>query len=354
MRRFFILGLAILHSAAAAETWQLNTPDTAFDYTGSYSEIEYQPIEKASENWSICVSYPHLKDAYWLSVNYGMVEEARRLGVSFQLVEAGGYPNLERQIQQIETCVNDRADALILGTVSFDGLTETVERIARNVPVIAAVNDIADAGITAKVGVSWTEMGAEAGRVIARAHPKGSAPVKVAWFPGPEQAGWVTFVQAGFRAAIQDSAAEIAVTKFGDTGREIQVLLIEEALDEVPDLDYIVGSAPAAEAAVSVLRARGLEDQIQIVSDYFTHAVHRGIRRDRIIAAPTDMPVLQGRLSIEMAVRAIQGQLLTRHAGPAIQVISGADADVALIRHSLAPATFVPVFELEAKEEPDQ
>ncbi|WP_406645765.1 TMAO reductase system periplasmic protein TorT [Aliisedimentitalea scapharcae] len=354
MRRILILGFAILHSTAMAETWQLNAPDTAFDYTGSFSQIDYQPIDKASQNWSICVSYPHLKDAYWLSVNYGMVEEARRLGVSFHLVEAGGYPNLDRQIQQIEACVDDQADALVLGTVSFDGLTETVERIAQSVPVIAAVNDIADPGITAKVGVSWTEMGAEAGRVIARAHPKGSDPVKVAWFPGPEKAGWVRFVEAGFRAAVRNSSAEIAVTKYGDTGREIQVLLIEEALDEVPDLDYIVGSAPAAEAAVSVLRARGMQDQVRIVSDYFTHAVHRGIRRNRIIAAPTDMPVLQGRLAIEMAVRAIENKLDVTHLGPAIQVISGVRPDVALIQHSLAPATFVPVFEFKAQSTEDQ
>lgn len=340
---FFLCG----PSFAAAETWLLQVPKTPFDYDSEIVSIEYQPLEKASRNWSICVSYPHLKDAYWLSVNYGMVEEARRLGVSFRLVEAGGYPNLERQIEQIESCVSGGADALIVGTVSYDGLTETINRIASSIPVIAAVNDIADQGVTAKAAVSWEEMGRVTGEILAKRHPKGTEPVQIAWFPGPEGAGWVHFVENGFRSALEESSAQIAVTKFGDTGREIQVLLVEEALDAHPEIDYIVGSAPTAEASVSILRARGLADKVGIISDYMTHAVYRGIRRGRIIASPSDLPVLQGRLAIEQAVRALDGNLTVKHAGPAIQVYSLDDISDMEITDTLAPATFVPVFEFE-------
>ena len=46
-----------------------------------------------------------MKDAYWLAVNYGVAEEAKRLGVKMNLVEAGGYTNLNKQISQIEDCV---------------------------------------------------------------------------------------------------------------------------------------------------------------------------------------------------------------------------------------------------------
>jgi protein TorT len=139
------------------------------------------------------------------------------------------------------------------------------------------------------------------------------------------------------------------VVKYGDTGREIQVRLVEDALDEAEALDYIVGSAPAAEAAVSVLRARGLQGQIKVVSDYMTHAVYRGVLRKRIIAAPTDFPVLQGRLAVEMAVRAIEGKLQVRHAGPEIRVVARGAEAAEILEQSLAPASFVPVFELRAE-----
>ena len=341
-----VLGLcAVLVSPLQAEEpWPLEARSIPFDDTSPGVLIDYPPLQKASRNWRICVLYPHLKDAYWLSVNYGMVQEARRLGVSFDLYEAGGYPNLARQVAQLRTCGSDDFDAVILGAVSYDGLTPAVRDVAAKMPVIAAVNDIADEGITAKASVPWFNMGAAAGRVIAKAHPKGSSPVRIAWFPGPEGAGWVTFVEAGFMAAIADSSAQIVAVRHGDTGLEQQVLLVEEVLDQVPDLDYLVGSGPMAEAAVPILRARGLTDRVQVVSTYLSHAVYRGILRGRILAAPTDLAVRQGELSVEMAVRALEGQLHIPHAGPVIVTVTPETIGAIGTTGSLAPASFTPVF----------
>ncbi|NPD14791.1 TMAO reductase system periplasmic protein TorT [Xinfangfangia sp. D13-10-4-6] len=305
--------------------------------------IAYQPLARAEAPWRLCILYPHLKDSYWLSVNHGMAEEARRLGVGFTLYEAGGYPNLPRQIQQARACAEAGADALIIGTVSYDGMTPTLREIATRIPVIAAVNDIAPEAISARAAVPWRDMGAAAAAQLARLHPKGSSPVNIAWFPGPEGAGWVRFVEEGFRTGLADSSARIVAVRHGDTGREEQVLLIEDVLDSQPALDYLVGSGPMAEAAVSILRARGRED-IGIISDYMTHAVHRGILRGRILAAPSDFPVLQGRLAVEMAVRAIEGKLEIRAAGPDIVTVTAENIRAYDGAETLAPADFAPVF----------
>ena len=344
-----ILGVCVLALGTAlpgplqAETWRLETWKRPFDFTSASQVIDYEPLERASKKWRVCASYPHMKDSYWLSVNYGMVTEARRLGVSLRVVEAGGYPNLERQIEQVKDCARD-ADVLALGTVSFEGLTETVTEISKRIPVVAIVNDIADPGISAKAAVSWISMGQRIGEHLASKHPAGSPKVRVAWFPGPKGSGWVPFVEKGFREALEGSSAEIVVTKFGDTGKEIQLILIEEALEERPDVDYIVGSAVTAEAAVSVLRARGLTDQIKVLADYYTHAVYRGIKRGRIIAAPTDFPILQGKLGMDQAVRVLEGSLTVKHAGPFIRLVDGSNVDSVGTEGSLAPATFTPTF----------
>lgn len=343
---------AVLTGPALAETWNLEARSIAFDDSSPATPLTYSALDHAARPWRFCVLYPHLKDAYWLSVNYGMVEEARRLGVAFDVFEAGGYPNLSRQIEQLKGCASEEFDAVILGAVSYSGLTADVERIARLKPVIAAVNDIDDSGITAKASVPWVEMGAAAGHFLAERHPKGSPPVDVAWFPGPQGAGWVTFVETGFRAALADSSAKIVVTRFGDTGTEEQVLLVEEVLETIPDIDYLVGSGPMSEAAVPILRSRGLEGKIGVVSTYLSHAVYRGVVRGRILAAPTDSPVLQGRLSIEMAVRALEDRLATRHAGPPVWTVTSATAGNDVIEGSLAPASFVPVFSLDAGPRP--
>lgn len=343
---FLAASLAVTSQNAQGETWQLQVPSVPFDDDSPTETMVYAPLDRAEKPWRLCVLYPHLKDAYWLSVNYGMVEEANRLGVSFDLYEAGGYPNLARQIEQIEACSKRKMDALILGPVSYDGLTEVVVEIARQMPVIAAVNDMNDAGVSAKASVAWREMGAAAGRAVAERHPKGSAPVRLAWFPGPKGAGWVQFVEQGFLEALAESSARVVAVRFGDTGLEQQVLLVEEVLDTVPDVDYLVGSGPMAEAAISILRARGLTDRIGVVSTYVSHGVYRGIKRQRILAAPTDFAVLQGRLAIELAVRAIEGRLTVRHAGPKIVTLTPENIDLIGTEESLAPASFVPVFKV--------
>lgn len=333
-------------ASCAAETWELESWSPPFDYKGTPSTLAYQPLEKAEKPWRICASYPHLKDSYWLSVNYGMVEHARRLGIKLEIVEAGGYLNLEKQKAQIAACAKT-ADALIVGTVSYDGLTPLLTSLSQRMPVIAAVNDIASQGITAKSGVSWVSMGEAIGRYFAAAHPKGSPPVKVAWFPGPKGAGWVSFVEEGFRRAMAQSSAEIVVVKWGDTGFEAQLLLLEEVLEENPGIDYIIGSAVTADAAVSLLRAKNLTEKIGVFADYFTHGTYRAIKRGKVIAAPTDSPVLQGRLAVDQAVRALEGSLTLRHAGPAIHIIDSGNTNALDINESLAPAWFKPTFSVQ-------
>lgn len=325
------------------EVWRLESWQPAFDYSIPPHQIDYRPVAKAAKPWRICAAYPHLKDSYWTSVNYGMVEQARATGVRLTVVEAGGYPNLDRQIEQIRTCSAD-ADALIVGTVSYDELTPHIQEIARRIPIIAAVNDIENAGIAAKSGVSWEEMGRSVGNYLARHHPAGSKPVKIAWFPGPKGAGWVKFVEAGFLSALKESSAQIAAVKWGDTGFEIQLLLIEEVLEEHPDIDYIVGSAPTADAAVSILRAQGRENQVKILADYFTHGTFRAIHRGKIAAAPTDSPPLQGRIAVDQAIRAIEGTLVHRHVGPRVEMIDQDSIGSLESENTLAPAWFKPTF----------
>ncbi|MCP3869032.1 MAG: TMAO reductase system periplasmic protein TorT [Gammaproteobacteria bacterium] len=317
----------------------------AFDYTGQPYRIPYPVAMPTTRHWSFCVVYPHLKDAYWLAVNYGMTDEAKRLGVELRLFEAGGYPRLEQQRKLVTRCSEmSGVDALILGTVSFQGLSDLVQDISRKMPILATINDIDNKNISAKVGVSWYEMGRSVGEYIVQRHVTGRESVPVAWFPGPKGAGWVPFVDQGFRDALADSNIAIVTTGWGDTGKAIQRNLVQDALDGHPEIRYLVGNALMAEAAISVLRERDLRNEIKILSTYFTPGVFRGIARSRILAAPTDSPVLQGRLSIIQAVNLLEGHSYEQHMGPVIRVIDKGNLHNFDLNESLAPVTFSPVF----------
>lgn len=301
---------------------------------------------RPSRGWTVCAVYPHLKDNYWLAVNFGMADEARRLGIGLTMRAANGYEDLEQQRERVNECTADaRTDALLVSTVSFSGLNDLLQAYGARHPVLALGNDIDSAAVHGKIGVPWYQLGWQIGRWLAERHPAGSAPIDIGWFPGPRTAGWVS-IDRGFRAAITDSAVRLAVVKWGDTGRSTQRRLVEDALDEQPGLRYLVGNAPMAETAIGEVHRRNLQAQIGIVASYLTPGVHDALRRGRILAAVTDFPVLQGRLAMRQVLASLEGQAVEAHIGPRVELVEGHDLARYRVDWMLPPAGFEPVFEV--------
>jgi periplasmic protein TorT len=319
--------------------------DPPFNMESPRKHLDYVPLEKADKKFDICVSFPHMKDSYWIAVDYGVVAESKRLGVRMNLVEAGGYTNLNKQISQIEDCVSAGAQGVVIGAISYDGLNNLVSELkGKGVPVIDVINGMSSRDITAKSLVSFGEMGYKTGDYLAKLHPKGSGKVKVAWFPGPPGAGWVEEGNKGFQSAVKDSDIQIVDTKYGDTGKEVQLKLVEDVLEANPDISYIVGTSPTAEAAVGLLRDRGLQDKIKVLAYYFTPPVYQGIKAGTILAAPTDSAVIQGRVAIDQMVRILEGKPFEKHVGPALYVIDSKNINSFDKESSLAPDDFRPTF----------
>ena len=345
------LALGFAATGTQAKEWYpfpVQVWDPPFNMDSPRTDVDYTPLDKAAQKWDICVSFPHMKDAYWMAVDYGVVAESERLGVKMNLVEAGGYTNLNKQISQLEDCVAAGAQGVIIGAISYDGLNNLVTEIkGKGIPVIDVINGMSSSDISAKSLVSFGEMGFKAGEYIAKLHPAGSGKVQVAWFPGPPGAGWVEAGNTGFLEAVKGSDIEVVDTKYGDTGKEIQAKLVEDTLEAYPDIQYIVGTSPTAEAAIGILRDRGLEDKIKVLAYYFTPGVYQGIKDGRMLAAPTDSAVVQGRVAIDQVVRILEGKDYLKHVGPKLYVIDSSNISTFDKDSSLAPDDFKPVFSVE-------
>ncbi len=342
------LGAAIPMTALADGDWfpydaEQVTP--AFSTDGTVSPVTYEPLDAAEKPWNICVSFPHMKDAYWLGVDYGVTAEAERLGVNLNLVEAGGYTELNKQISQIEDCVASGADAVVVGAISYDGLNNVIGEISsQGIPVIDVINGVSSPDIAAKSLVSFHTMGYETGRYLAERHPAGSDPVTVGWFPGPAGAGWVEAANAGFMEAVEGSAVQVLEPRFGDTGKEAQLKLVEDVLQANPEVRYLAGTAVTAEAAQGLIRERGLQGQVDLLAFYMTPSVYTGIQRGFILAAPADSMVIQGRIAVDQAVRILEGKDYIAHVGPKIFVVDPENINDVARENILPPDGFSPVF----------
>jgi periplasmic protein TorT len=123
--------------------------------------------------------------------------------------------------------------------------------------------------------------------------------------------------------------------------------LVEDTLAAHPDIKYIVGTSPTSEAAEGLLRDRGLEGKIKVLAYYFTPGVYEGIKAGRIMAAPTDSAVIQGRIAIDQMVRILEGKDYQKHVGPKLYMIDSGNINSFDHDSSLAPDNFKPMFDVE-------
>jgi len=349
---FLAVSVAITVPAVQAEkTWypvEVDVWNPPFNDTRQREQKLYTPLDKAQKKWRIRVFIPHLKDDYWLGVNYGLIHEARRLEVSLSIFEAGGYDQLEVQRRQIETAIAENPDGLIIGAISLDGLNDLVKKAAdKGIPVVDLINGISSPYIAARAAVSFWDMGFQAGSYLHRLQENRGQPLKIAWFPGPEGAGWVAAGDAGLRKAIEGGAIEILDSRYGDTGSAVQAKLVEAALSRyADDLDCIVGTAVTAEAAVKILRGRGLAGRIKILSYYYGPGVDRSIRRGDITAAPSDLTVLQARIAVDVMVRILEKKDYYKHVAPRVMVVDRDNIRTWDTSTTLAPRGFRPIFSI--------
>jgi protein TorT len=291
---------------------------------GTYEAL---PTGTASKEYNICVSLPHLKDAYWVAVDYGAAEEAKRAGVKAEIYDAGGYTNLPKQISQLDNCVAQGAEAVVIGGISYDGLDAKIEEFtSQGIPVVDIMNGIASDKVSAHAMVNFYDMGHAAGKYLADL----GQPVQVAWLPGPPGAGWVESANKGFNDAVKGSQVKIVATKYGDTGKEVQLGLVENVLEAYPDITYIAGTAVTAEAAATAIKERGLQDKVKIVADYMIPTTYDLIKDGSVACAPTDQPVTQAEMGIDMAVRLLEKQPLSNdkaRVGPKITLVCGSGSD---------------------------
>src|SRR5262245_29424612 len=179
----------------AVDAWE-----PPFNQLREHVRKEYTPLAHASKPWRLCASIPHLKDDYWLAVNFALIQEARRLGVRLNLFEAGGYEHLEVQRRQIADCVDGGANGLIVGAISADGLNDLIRSYAdRGIPVIDLINGVSSKAIAARAAADFYDMGYAAGQFLKTSTRGRGRPVRIAWFPGPLGAGWVSAGDQGLR-----------------------------------------------------------------------------------------------------------------------------------------------------------
>lgn len=290
--------------------------------------------DQAKRAYRIGVLFPHLQDPYWLAVHFGLAQRAAISGVRFDVLVAGGYPNLAEQIQQLHQLREQAVDGVILAGVAYDKLdAQVAATAAAGIPVVAVINDILAADISAKSMVSFYDMGFKLGQHLSAHLAEDSRPRTLAFLPGPKDSGWAPESLDGFTEALAEVRnITLLPPLWGDTNEKTQRSLIRRAFHFYPHIDYLVGNAVMAQVAPEVLTQLGQAgEHTRILSTYLIPGVYTHIRAGRVAAAAADLNIDQGRIALDMMIKRLDGQRpgvdFPFRAGPRIPVISAENID---------------------------
>ncbi|HEY8094615.1 MAG TPA: TMAO reductase system periplasmic protein TorT [Methylobacter sp.] len=273
----------------------------------------YAMAAPAGKPWRIAFLFPHMKDPYWVGCSYGVISEAKRLGVAVDIFPADGYSDLIGQLRKMDEAIAMKYDAIVISPLSQTANNSSIAKArALGIPVFELANDSTSDDLTIKVTTSLKGMGIEATQwVIRDAQQRGLKSINIALLPGPSDAGWVKgevegTLEAAHKAAIKVNIVDI---KYGDSDRIEQSQLAAQLLDEHgKELDYVLGCTGCAPAAILPIKEAGLNGKIRIVSYDLTHEIADFIRKDEIFASADTKAVSQARVTLNAAVNFLEGR----------------------------------------------
>jgi periplasmic protein TorT len=308
------------------------------------------PTSKITKHWKICVLLPLMKNSYWVAGDYGMVQETKRDGLSMQLFEAGGYQNLSTQLNQFDNCIANKYDAIIIAAISADGVGPLVKKaVAAGIPVIDYANGINEPSTSAHANVSFVDLGHLVGEFL----KKTADPAKtvIGFFPGPQGANFSDDAVTGFEEVVKPAGFKIAVNRRGSSELDVQLDLVQNALQAYPEINYIVAIDPGAQGAVTVLRNSRKLGKIKVASINIIPPVYQNIADGVTEGSGVDFTVIQAKLAVDMAVRLLEKQPLpAKAAGPAPVFLTKENMKDFEWTTMFAPKDFKATFSVDAKK----
>lgn len=329
----------------AAEIWPFDVVDAD---SADGKTVPYQGLEKAAKKWHICVLFPHMKDSYWVGVDYGIADQAKKLGIKATIFQAGGYTEAAKQVSQYNDCVALGVDAIVIGAISEAGLAKSMEEgKAKGIVQVGVINplksDVADAKIYANYDVA-SEAGA---KFLADKFKDHDGKLNLLHFPGPQGSGWAELSTEGVKRGIAGSKIDLLDAKYGDTGKSIQLKLLEDALQTYDNVDIIYGTAVTAEVAKQALQEAGIDRDVAIASYYSNEGIVDLVKKGEVTATVTESPVMEARIAVDLAVRILEKKEFMKHLNPAMSVVTKDNIGSLDMSRSFAPADWKPVYSVE-------
>jgi TMAO reductase system protein TorT len=292
---------------------------------------------------TIGFSMPDLSESFWISMAYGVDDEAKKAGAQVIKVNAGGDANVNQQISQIQDLAQRKVSALIVGATNGDAVKPIVEiAVARGIPVVGLSSIPNSKKISAAVGADNYGMGRLQAECLAQAIGGQGG---VAMMAGPAGQSWADDRARGFREtlAAKDPGVKIVTQSRLADNRNAALTTMEDWLQRFPDLKGVYSATDDIGAGVvGALKAASKGGQLKVSSSNLSPTAEDLLKSGDFACVSIQQIVLQGREAVRQALKAARHEPTQKTVATPAILVTKANLATLDLSEVTAPADYRP------------
>ncbi|MCC3374652.1 substrate-binding domain-containing protein [Cohnella sp. REN36] len=256
--------------------------------------------------YKIGVAAQGLSHEFIKSLVESMQEKAKELNVELLVMDS--QDKIEEQLNQVDTLISQKVDAIILNAVDMVGSSPAVDRIKEaKIPLVEAITYTKNENYDVFVGTDPEQSGVMMGELLAdMLGGKGN----VALLQG--QIGHSAEITrgVGLQKALFDKYPDtkLVTQQTANWNRDEAMRITEDWLQRFPDLNAIAAqNDEMAMGALQAVEAAGRKDVLVVGIDGIADAL-KGVKEGRMAATVLDNVTSEGKRAVEVAVGLIKGE----------------------------------------------
>jgi ribose transport system substrate-binding protein len=296
----FLLGLivaSLLLAGCGAATEEAEPTEIA--------EPTEAPAEEPAEDApTIAFSGFSSTNEFWLTLARAAEAKAEELGVNFVNVTTE-VQDAEAQKAAVDTAITQGVDAIIVGAADSRGWDDSFNKAKEaGIPIITVDTGIEHEWVSTLIQTDNLAAAQAAGDWIVE-QTGGQGKALVLGGSVGHQTGDAR--KNGVQGQLEAAGMEV-IGDWSDWDENKSAELTQNALTANPDINVVfVAFDPGAVAALSVIRDKGLVDQITLVGFDGLPVALKAIKAGEMAASMAQDPARMGAEGVELAVKVVQG-----------------------------------------------
>lgn len=294
-------------------------------------DAKYGPMPKIDPALKIGGVSKTLTNEYWRSLGEGYKNVADKYGFTVAYQAAANEDDQMGQLAIAETLISQGFNGLLVSPQTDANLQPAYEVAKSKGVAVVNVNDAVMPNAAYYVGNVQKDNGVRVAKWFIQHHPEGGKVAVIEGQPGVYAAGQRT---KGFKETIEaDGKLKVVASIPANWSREKAYDAASTILQQHPDLiGFYANNDGMALGVVEAVRAAGKSEQTAVFGTDGISDAYASIKRGELTGTVDSFPVLTGEVAMNVILRLINGQKISRVVATPQALITKENADAFSIK----------------------